>query len=97
MVRGQIISSNIRDFKNGQNLIILNESCLTKRTLDIAFVVDATGSMGDEISYLQSELLDVLKNVETRLKNTNVRYGSVFFTEILVMIMSQENLIFLIK
>ncbi|CAD7797607.1 TonB-dependent receptor SusC [Chryseobacterium aquaeductus] len=78
---GQIISSNIRDFKNGQNLIILNESCLTKRTLDIAFVVDATGSMGDEISYLQSELLDVLKNVETRLKNTNVRYGSVFYRD----------------
>ncbi len=58
---GQMISSNIREFKNGQNIIILNKSCLEKRKLDLAFVVDATGSMGDEISYLQSELLDVLK------------------------------------
>ena len=78
---GQIISSNVRDFKNGQNLIILDKTCLTKRILDIAFVVDATGSMGDEISYLQSELLDVLKNVESKLKNTNVRYGSVFYRD----------------
>ncbi|MDR2235233.1 MAG: TonB-dependent receptor plug domain-containing protein [Chryseobacterium sp.] len=78
---GQTISTNIREFKNGQNLIILDKPCLTKRSLDIAFVVDATGSMGDEISYLQSELLDVLKKVEGNLKNTDVRYGSVFYRD----------------
>ncbi|MET3035974.1 T9SS type A sorting domain-containing protein [Chryseobacterium sp. NRRL B-14859] len=78
---GQIISTNVREFKNGQNLIVLDRSCLEKRTLDLAFVVDATGSMGDEISYLQSELLDVLKNVESRLKGTKVRYGSVFYRD----------------
>jgi hypothetical protein len=60
---------------------MLNNPCLTKRTLDLAFVVDATGSMGDEISYLQSELLDVLKKVDDNLKNTNVRYGSVFYRD----------------
>ncbi|MFP3599961.1 VWA domain-containing protein, partial [Chryseobacterium sp. SIMBA_029] len=58
-----------------------NKSCLEKRILDLAFVVDATGSMGDEISYLQSELLDVLRKVETNLKNTEVRYGSVFYRD----------------
>lgn len=78
---GQIISSNIRDFKNGQNLIMMDKGCITKRSLDLAFVVDATGSMGDEISYLQSELLDVLKKVESNLKNTTVRYGSVFYRD----------------
>lgn len=78
---GQVISSNIKEFKDGQNLIMMNRDCLTKRTLDIAFIVDATGSMGDEISYLQSELLDVLKKVETNLKNTRVRYGSVFYRD----------------
>ena len=78
---GQIISTNIREFKNGQNLVMLDKSCLEKRTLDIAFVVDATGSMGDEISYLQSELLDVLKKVESQLKNTDIHYGSVFYRD----------------
>lgn len=78
---GQIISSNLRTFKNGQNLIILDKHCLQKSVLDLAFVVDATGSMGDEISYLQSELLDVLKKIEGQLKNTTVRYGSVFYRD----------------
>ncbi|MEJ5049669.1 T9SS type A sorting domain-containing protein [Chryseobacterium culicis] len=78
---GQVISSNLRTFKNGQNLIILDQPCQQKRILDLAFVVDATGSMGDEISYLQSELLDVLKKIEGKLKNTTVRYGSVFYRD----------------
>lgn len=78
---GQVISSNPRTFKNGQNLIILDQPCQQKRILDLAFVVDATGSMGDEISYLQSELLDVLKKIEGKLKNTTVRYGSVFYRD----------------
>ncbi|HCA07740.1 TonB-dependent receptor plug domain-containing protein [Chryseobacterium sp.] len=78
---GQMISTNIRDFKNGQNLVMMDRACVTKRNLDLAFVVDATGSMGDEISYLQSELLDVLKKVESNLKNTTVRYGSVFYRD----------------
>jgi hypothetical protein len=32
-------------------------------SLDLMFVVDTTGSMGDELRYLQSELEDVIKNV----------------------------------
>ena len=75
------IISDAKEFKNGQNLIILDKNCIEKRTLDLAFVVDATGSMGDEIAYLQSELLDVLKKVESQLKNTEVRYGSVFYRD----------------
>lgn len=78
---GQILNNDVTEFKNGQNLIVMNKSCLGKRILDLAFVVDATGSMGDEISYLQSELLDVLRKVETNLKNTEVRYGSVFYRD----------------
>lgn len=78
---GQIINSNVKEFRSGQNLIILDRPCIEKRILDLAFVVDATGSMGDEISYLQSELLDVLRKVENNLKNTSVRYGSVFYRD----------------
>ncbi|WP_144282215.1 TonB-dependent receptor plug domain-containing protein [Chryseobacterium echinoideorum] len=76
-----VISNHPKEFKNGQNLIVLDKPCIEKRTLDLAFVVDATGSMGDEIAYLQSELLDVLKKVESNLKNTEVRYGSVFYRD----------------
>lgn len=76
-----VISNHPKEFKNGQNLIVLDKPCVEKRALDLAFVVDATGSMGDEIAYLQSELLDVLNKVESNLKNTEVRYGSVFYRD----------------
>lgn len=78
---GNVLSTNVKVFKNGQNLIKLNENCLQQRSLELAFVVDATGSMGDEINYLKSELLDVLKNVEKNLKNTKVSYSSVFYRD----------------
>ncbi|QQV04357.1 MULTISPECIES: VWA domain-containing protein [Chryseobacterium] len=76
-----IISNNPKEFKNGQNLIVVDKPCIEKRALELAFVVDATGSMGDEIAYLQAELLDVLKKVESNLKNTEIRYGSVFYRD----------------
>ncbi len=78
---GNVLSQKVKEFRNGQNLIKINESCTKKRALDLVFMVDATGSMGDEINYLKSELLDVLKKVESNLKNTNVRYGSVFYRD----------------
>lgn len=51
---------------------------------DIAFIVDATSSMGDEIEYLKAELLDVI----ARIKNQNtteelsLRVGSVFYRDL---------------
>lgn len=78
---GKILSDKVKEFKDGQNLIYVHQNCLQSRNLDLVFVVDATGSMGDEIRYLQSELLDVLKKVESNLKKANVRYGSVFYRD----------------
>lgn len=78
---GNLLSNQVKEFRNGQNLIKIKEDCINKRPLDLVFVVDATGSMGDEINYLKSELLDVLKRVESNLKDTNVRYGSVFYRD----------------
>jgi hypothetical protein len=48
---------------------------------DIAFVVDATGSMGDEISYLKTELLDVINRVKSAYPNMALRTGSVFYRD----------------
>ena len=48
---------------------------------DIMFVVDATGSMGDEIQYLKNELSDVLMRVEQQNSNTNYRLGALFYRD----------------
>jgi hypothetical protein len=44
-------------------------------------VVDATGSMGDEIQYLQAELGDVIARVKDSLASSTIRLGSVFYRD----------------
>lgn len=51
------------------------------KAADIAFVVDATGSMGDEIAYLQAEMLDVITRAQGNANCLNLRLGSVFYRD----------------
>lgn len=48
---------------------------------DIAFIVDATGSMGDELSYLQSELVDVINEVESNQNGATINTAAVFYRD----------------
>lgn len=63
----------------GSNIIYLDASCEKDLLVDIAFVVDATSSMKDEIKYLQSELLDVIRKVENPDKK--IRWASLFYRD----------------
>jgi len=56
-------------------------SKINKPILDISFVVDATGSMGDEIYYLKNELSDVINRAGSQLAGTQIRMSSVFYRD----------------
>lgn len=47
-------------FYDGINFYTINTGCLKPKFVDIAFVVDATGSMGDEINYLKLDRKSVV-------------------------------------
>jgi hypothetical protein len=47
-----------------QHELRLGEAATVAAALDLMFVVDTTGSMGDEIHYLQTELTDIVARVE---------------------------------
>jgi hypothetical protein len=49
--------------------------------VDIMFVVDATGSMGDEINYLKAELHDVITRADAQLPAADLRMASVFYRD----------------
>ncbi|MBI1225069.1 MAG: VWA domain-containing protein [Bacteroidetes bacterium] len=49
--------------------------------VDVALIVDATGSMGDEIEYLKAELTDVLNRIQNTAAGLNLRAGSVFYRD----------------
>ena len=48
----------------GVNEVTMHAEGSVENNADILFVVDATGSMGDEIEYLKSELMDVTRRVK---------------------------------
>jgi hypothetical protein len=78
---GKIIADNPKEFRNGINTFTYAGSCFTPEKVDIAFMVDATGSMGDEINYLQSELSDVIERTKKALPDADLRIGSVFYRD----------------
>ncbi|QEC44321.1 carboxypeptidase-like regulatory domain-containing protein [Pseudobacter ginsenosidimutans] len=68
-------------FENGINFLTIRENCAPSNIVDIAFVVDATGSMSDEIAYLQKELEDVIGNTTAKFNDIDLRIGSVFYRD----------------
>ncbi len=69
-------------FHKGINHYVLNAECNTPENIDIAFVVDATGSMGDEIKYLQEELGDVITRIYEKNPMLNINIASVFYKDV---------------
>ena len=54
---------------------------LNKNELDIAFIVDTTGSMSDELEFLKEELKDVIKTVKYDKPNLDIRIATVFYRD----------------
>lgn len=52
------------------------------KAVDIAFVIDATGSMGDELNYLQTELEDVMQKAQTQHKALDFRTAAVVYRDL---------------
>lgn len=50
--------------------------------LDVAFVIDTTGSMGDEIAAIQATLLQVTARLRDLGKEFDLRYGAVLYRDL---------------
>ncbi len=61
--------------------IQVNTACSTNAVVDIMFVVDATGSMGDEINYLKKEVEDVIDRVGKLDDQKTIRSGAIFYRD----------------
>jgi hypothetical protein len=72
---------NLKQAKDGFNSLKINAPCDAPKNVDIFWVVDATGSMGDEIEYLKTELLDVIGRAKSRNTELNYRMGTVFYRD----------------
>lgn len=68
-------------FENGINFIEVDRQCMNSKSVDIAFVVDATGSMGDEIEFLKLELEDVINRATKKYADLDLYTASVFYRD----------------
>lgn len=71
----------IKPIQEGINTLQIKTPCAYSNNMDIAFVVDATGSMGDEIQYLKEEMQDVIQRVQTQDRTLSIRTSSVFYKD----------------
>ncbi len=67
--------------KDGVNDINLNNQSGNSNRVEISFIVDATGSMGDELEFLKADLKNVIDSVKIYGSNLNVYISTVFYRD----------------
>lgn len=77
-----LILDSVMDYNAGVNAIEVPKTLTAPTSVDIHFMVDATGSMSDELEFLKVELLDVIQRINTSNQDYTFRYGSVFYRDI---------------
>ncbi|MGB1241731.1 MAG: vWA domain-containing protein [Chitinophagales bacterium] len=73
--------NDIQQIDDGKMELKVNSTISTNNYLDISVVVDATGSMGDEMEFLKVELQDVLNRVKSNNANVDLRIGTTFYRD----------------
>ena len=70
-------------FERGINTIILQEKepCKIPMNADVFFIIDATGSMGDELHYLQAEMKDVIARSQSAVEGLAIRTGALVYRD----------------
>jgi hypothetical protein len=59
---------------------LVAKSVTTRKSTDIAFIVDATGSMFDEIDFLKDDLLNIIQRASSS-SSTALRTGALFYRD----------------
>jgi hypothetical protein len=66
-----------------EQIVTLTDSQATLPTrLDIALVIDATGSMGDELEYLKVEIRDIAAAIHKHFPNVDQRFALIVYRDI---------------
>jgi hypothetical protein len=72
----------LSDLEYGSSHIIsINESLKSNTQLDLAVVLDTTGSMGDELAYLKKELRAIIINIDEANSNLDIKVGLVVYRD----------------
>ena len=77
-INGQTADSPI---VNNEASFVLDQPCNTPDNVDVFFIMDATGSMGDELRYMNAELQDVIRRSSSAVPGTTIRTGALVYRD----------------
>ena len=82
--QASLVREHGQDFAmfSAQELLSASQTQASAKTeLDVQLVLDTTGSMGDELSYLQTELDAIVGQLRTKLPNVTPRFSLVVYRD----------------
>ena len=72
---------NVQQEEAEVNFYIVDKAKAPEKRADIAFIVDATGSMSDEIDFLKKDLVDILDRAKGGVGEVELRTAAVFYRD----------------
>jgi hypothetical protein len=80
-INGQPINLNLKLYEDGVNEIDLNINQSSFNRVELSFIVDATGSMGDELEFLKDDLAIVIQRIKDDNSALQIYTSSVFYRD----------------
>ena len=75
-----LVRTSTRGEEAAMNFLTAPQTSVT-RSADIAFIVDATGSMSDEINFLKADLLDIIQKASAQQAGLSLRTAALFYRD----------------
>lgn len=73
----KILQTKVKD----KEIIDLNDKGTRRDRIELMFVVDTTGSMGDELAFLKAEIDDVINSVQKQNPNSSIYLSLLFYRD----------------
>lgn len=80
-VNGQPIINALKLYDEGINELKLDINQNSPDRVELAFIVDATGSMSDELEFLKDDLQDVIEKVQQDNRQLEILTSSIFYRD----------------
>lgn len=68
-----------REFDDEIQIISVKAQCRKQEAIELAFLIDVSGSMSDEIQFLQSEMIALMEATRLKYPEKEIRAGVVYF------------------
>ncbi|MCB0571226.1 MAG: VWA domain-containing protein [Phaeodactylibacter sp.] len=71
----------VKTYGQGVNELVVPVLPVSPYQADVLFAFDATGSMGDELEYIKTEINDIISRIRAENPTTAFRLGAVFYRD----------------